>query len=141
MAGASTVLPLHAHQPHRSACWHRHPQDGKAAKHLMSRRAGGRPANRSTPARASSLTRVRIAPTVRQATRSAWATVDLQVRTVNQATVSSKASVCLASCLAQGTEATTTPCSRHLTRGASASTNVLTVPRSSARPRRRCPAS
>ena len=44
-------------------------------------------------------------------------TADFEQRVANQATVSSKALVCRAPCRAQGTAATTTPCSPHDTRG------------------------
>ncbi len=78
-------------------------------------------AKRSTAAMASMLTRATMDPTLRQAMRMSWVTAVFEVLTASQATVSSKASVCPASCRAQGTAATTTPWSRQVTRGASAS--------------------
>ena len=77
-----------------------------------------------------------IEPTVRHAIRISWVTVDFDDWVANQATVSSKAYVWPASCRAHGTDATPTPCSRQVTRGASASNTARTVPRSSARHRR-----
>src|SRR5690606_31504092 len=49
----------------------------------------------------------------------------------SHAAVSSNSRVCPAPCLAHGTCATVTPCVRQATRGASASSATLTVPRSS----------
>jgi hypothetical protein len=69
-----------------------------------------RPSRRSTPCPASSATRVRIRPTVRQATRSSSATAAWEVWTASHAAVSSNPRVNPAPCLAQGTAATTTPC-------------------------------
>jgi hypothetical protein len=95
------------------------------------------PSRRSTPGSASSATRVRIRPTVRQATRSSSATAAWEVWTASHAAVSSKLGVNPAPCRAQGTAATTTPWWRQRTLGASASNNAGTVPRSSAVQRRR----
>ena len=58
-------------------------------------------------------------------------------RVASQATVSSKALVCPAPCRAQGTAATTTPCSTQDTRGVRASMNTEVSPASSALHRRR----
>jgi hypothetical protein len=85
----------------------------------------------------SSATRVSIRPTVRQATRSSSATATLEVWTASHAAVSSNARVKPAPWRAQGTAATTTPWRRQVTRGASASRNACTTPKSSVRQRRR----
>jgi hypothetical protein len=79
------------------------------------------PAKRSRLASASATTRVTIRPTVAQATRSSSPTACLEVWTASQAAVSSNARVCPAPWRAQGTAATTTPCSGQQTLGASAS--------------------
>ena len=79
------------------------------------------PANRSVNDSVSAHTRVMIDPTLRQAMRISSVTALLEVWVASQATCSSKAYVCPASCRAHGTAATTTPCSGQLTRGASAS--------------------
>ncbi len=63
--------------------------------------------------------------------------VVLEQAAASQATVSSKNRVCRAAWRAHGTAATTAPCSGQATRGASASSSAVTVPRSSARHRRR----
>jgi hypothetical protein len=68
-----------------------------------------------------------MAPTVRQATRIKPESVVLSVRTASQATVSSNVDVNPLPWRAQGTCATTTPCSAHSMRGASASMNARTV--------------
>ena len=57
----------------------------------------------------SATTRVRIAPTVRQAIRSRTSNVDFEVRVAIHATVSSNTRVCREPCRAHGTDATTTP--------------------------------
>lgn len=57
--------------------------------------------------------------------------------TASQATVSSNAVMCPAPCRAHGTWATTTPCSGHDTRGASASSHTGSTPASACRHRRR----
>ena len=85
----------------------------------------------------SAQTRAMIAPTVRQAMRISSVTAVLEHWVTGQATVWSKANVCPAPWRAHGTCATTTPCTPHDTRGASASTNTRTVPASSERHRRR----
>ena len=95
------------------------------------------PSRRSCAASMSIQTRLMIAPTVRQAIRINSVTALFDVWVANHATVSSKPIVCPAPCRAHGTCATTTPCSGHDTRGASASSTARTVPRSSARQRRR----
>ncbi len=74
---------------------------------------------------------------LRQAIRISSDTAVLEHSTASQATWSSKLRVKRASCSAQGTWATITPCLWHLTRGASASRYVIVLPRSSARHRRR----
>jgi hypothetical protein len=61
----------------------------------------------------------------------------VEVFTASQATCCSKAKVKREPWRAQGTEQMTTPCSLQLTRGASASSQAIVVPRSSARQRRR----
>ena len=76
-------------------------------------------------------------PTVRQAIRVNSHTADFEQRVASQATVSSKALVCPAPCRAQGTAATTTPCSTQDTRGVRASMNTEVSPASSALHRRR----
>ncbi len=96
-----------------------------------------RPANRSCSASVSAQTRETTEPTVRHATRINSVTAVLEVWVANQATCSSKASVCPESCRAYGTCATTTPCSGQDTRGESASRNAWITPRSNARHRRR----
>jgi hypothetical protein len=78
-----------------------------------------------------------IAPTVRQAMRINWVTAVFEHWVTSQPTVWSKANVCPAPWRAQGTCATTTPCSAQRTRGASASMNTFIVPASNARQRRR----
>jgi len=98
-----------------------------------------RSANRSCSASVSAQTRDTTEPTVRHATRINSVTAVLEVCVANQATCSSKASVCPASWRAQGTWATTTPCCGQDTRGESASRNVWITPRSNARNRRRSP--
>jgi hypothetical protein len=60
-------------------------------------------AKRSTVASMSAWTRVTIAPTVRQATRSSSVTADFEHWMASQATVSSNGLVCPAPCRAQGT--------------------------------------
>jgi len=94
------------------------------------------PSRRSPPASTSAHTRVMIEPTVRHAIRINAVTVDFDDWVANHATVSSKARVCPAPCRAHGTDATTTPCTRQVTRGASASSTARIVPRSSVRHRR-----
>lgn len=79
------------------------------------------PAKRSGLASASATTRVTMRPTVAQATRSSSPTACLEVWTASHAVVSSKVRVCPAPWRAQGTAATTTPCSGQQTLGASAS--------------------
>jgi len=79
------------------------------------------PAKRSGLASASATTRVTMRPTVAQATRSSSPTACLEVWTASHAAVSSNARVCPAPWRAQGTAATTTPCSGQQTLGASAS--------------------
>ena len=94
----------------------------------------------STSALASATTRLAIAPTVRHATRISCCTADFEQCVASHAAMSSKARVWPAPWRAQGTEATTTPWSGQVTLGASASSQTCTVPRSSARHRRRpCP--
>ena len=95
------------------------------------------PASRSVAPPVSAQTRVMIDPTVRHATRISRVAAVFEVTVASHATVSSNARVWPASCRAQGTDATVTPCLRHATLGASASTNACTVPRSRARHRRR----
>src|SRR5215218_2866581 len=95
------------------------------------------PAKRSRLASASATTRVMMRPTVAQATPSSSPTACLEVWTASQAAVSSKARVWPAPWRAQGTAATTTPCSEQQTLGASASRSAPTTPRSNARQRRR----
>lgn len=85
----------------------------------------------------SAATRAQTRPTVRHATRNSSATATREVWVASHAAVSSKARVNPAPCLAQGTAAATTPCRGQRTRGASASRNAWTVPRSSVRQRRR----
>ena len=89
------------------------------------------------PARSRRLTRATIQPTVRQETRINSATALWLQCTASQAACSSKLRVERVSWSAQGTAATTTPCSGQLTRGASASRKVRVLPRSRARQRRR----
>lgn len=76
-------------------------------------------------------------PTVRQDTRISAVTAVFEHAAASQATWSSKNRVRPAPCRAHGTAATTTPWAGHSTRGASASSHAVTVPRSSARHRRR----
>jgi hypothetical protein len=71
------------------------------------------PANRSTRPDASATTRVTIEPTDRQVTRSNSATTDPGACAASQAQVSSKSLVNRDRARAQGTAATTTPCTRH----------------------------
>ena len=78
-------------------------------------------ANRSRPAFASAMTRSQIRPTVRHAIRRSAQIAALLVLTASHAAVSSNDRVNPAWCRAHGTAATTTPCSRQLTRGAHAS--------------------
>ena len=82
-------------------------------------------------------TRDKIAPTVRQAIRINSVTAVLEHWVASHATVSSKSRVWPTPWRAHGTWSTVGPCSRHETRGASASNQTGTVPRSSARHRRR----
>ena len=78
------------------------------------------PSSRSAfPAR-SATTRVTIAATVRHDTRSSAASTLNEACAASHAQVSSNARVTRASGRAHGTAATTTPCSAHSTRGASA---------------------
>jgi hypothetical protein len=78
-------------------------------------------AKRSRLASASATTRVTIRPTVAQATPQQLTDRLLEVWTASQAAVSSNAWVCPAPWRAQGTPATTTPCSGQQTLGAPAS--------------------
>ena len=87
------------------------------------------PSRRSMFAPVSAATRLSIRPTVRQATRSSSATAAWEVWTASHAAVSSNAQVKPAPWRAQGTAATTTPCRRQVTRGASASRNACTTPK------------
>ncbi len=81
-------------------------------------------------------------PTVRQEIRIRDVIVVFEHAAASQATWSSKNRVCAAPCRAHGTAAVITPCTGHDTRGAPASRYAATVPRSSARQRRRpCPLS
>jgi hypothetical protein len=96
-----------------------------------------RPASRSISRWASQATRSRIPPTLRHAIRISSATAVFEQLTASQQTWSSNARVNRQPCLAHGTAQTTTPWRRHVTLGASASTNASVVPRSSARQRRR----
>ena len=90
------------------------------------------------PAR-SAITLSTTADTDRQVIRSNSHTTVAAVRAASHAHVSSNAAVKRLAGRAHGTAATTTPCSRHDTRGASASKNTRVVPRSNARHRRRPP--
>ena len=72
-------------------------------------------------ARRSATTRTMIAPTVRQETRMSRHTALLEHWLAHHAAWSSNSRVWRAPWRAQGTRATTTPCSGHCTRGASAS--------------------
>jgi hypothetical protein len=78
-----------------------------------------------------------IDPTVRHAIRISSVAVVFDAWVANQATWSSNARVWPTSCRAHGTAATTTPCSRHATRGASASNSARMLLRSRVRQRRR----
>ena len=91
----------------------------------------------ATSALRSATTRTTIPPTARQLTRMRRQTAEREHWLAHHAAWSSKSRVCQAPWRAQGTRATTTPWARQRTRGASASTNACTVPRSSARQRRR----
>jgi hypothetical protein len=95
------------------------------------------PSNRSRLPLASAATRVTIAVTVRQVIRSSFATTGAGACAASQAHCSSNDLVNRAPPRAQGTAATITPRSGHLTRGASASRYAWTAPRSSVRQRRR----
>ena len=95
------------------------------------------PANLSVAAPASPDTRAMMVPTVRQEIRISWVIVVFEHAAASQATWSSKNRVWAAPWRAHGTAATTTPCSGQATRGAAASSSARTVPRSSARHRRR----
>ena len=79
------------------------------------------PSRRSPRASTSAQTQAMTAPTVRQAMRINGVTAVFEHWVTSQATVWSKANVCPAPWRAQGTCATTTPCSAQRTRGASAS--------------------
>ncbi len=74
--------------------------------------------------------------TLRQATRSSIATTDRVAWQTSHAAVSSNAVVNRAPGRAQGTAATTTPCSAHATREVVACKNTRVVPRSRLRQRR-----
>ena len=74
--------------------------------------------------------------TLRQATRSSIATTDRVAWQTSHAAVSSNAVVNRDPGRAQGTAATTTPCSRHDTRDVRACRNTWVVPRSRPRQRR-----
>ena len=95
------------------------------------------PLSKSVPACTSVHTRATMAPTLRQAMRINATTAVFEHTVASHATVWSKPRVCPAPCRAHGTAATTTPCTGQRTRGASASTNARTRPRSTARHRRR----
>ncbi len=69
--------------------------------------------------------------------RISWVIVVFEHAAASHATWSSKNRVCPAPCRAHGTAAVITPCSRQRTCGAPASSTARTVPRSSARQRRR----
>ena len=94
------------------------------------------PASRSVAAARSATTRVTMSATLRQATRSSIATTDRVAWQTSQAAVSSNAVVNRDPGRAQGTAATTTPCSRHDTRDVVACRNTWVVPRSRPRQRR-----
>jgi hypothetical protein len=79
------------------------------------------PSRRSRPRETSSTTRLMILPTVCQPTRMSWLQALWEHWVASQATWSSKARMKSLPCRAQGTWATTTPCSRQRTRGAAAS--------------------
>jgi len=74
------------------------------------------PASRSILPARSATTRVMMSATLRQATRSSIATTDRVAWQTSHAAVSSNAAVNREPGRAQGTAATTTPCSRHDTR-------------------------
>src|SRR5664279_1236714 len=95
------------------------------------------PSRRSLLPDRSATTLVTIAATVRQVTRSNADTTVIALCAASHAQVSSNARVCRAFARAHGTAATITPCSGQVTRGASASRNACTVPRSRVRHRRR----
>ncbi len=95
------------------------------------------PASGPAAASCSAVTRAMMCPTVRQEMRISWVMVVLEQAAASQATWSSKNRVCAAPCRAHGTAAVTTPCSGQATRGASASSQAVTGPRSSARHSRR----
>ena len=84
----------------------------------------------------SATTRVTMSATLRQATRSSIATTDRVAWQTSQAAVSSNAVVNRDPGRAQGTAATTTPCSRQDTRDVVACRYTGVVPRSRPRQRR-----
>lgn len=89
----------------------------------------------------SATTRPMMRPTVRHEIRMYSQTADFEQFVASHATDSSKALVNPDLWRAHGTAATTTPCFRQATRGASPSSQVMTVPRSSPLHLRRLPAS
>jgi len=94
------------------------------------------PASRSVaPARAAT-TRVTMSDTLRHATRNKIATTESVAWQTSRAVVSSKAVVNRDPGRAQGTAATTTPCSAHDTQRVLAYRNTCVVPRSRTRQRR-----
>ena len=93
------------------------------------------PASRSLASRRAARTRATMSDTLRQATRNNTATTLSAAWQTSHAQVSSNAAVNRDPGRAQGTAATTTPCSGHRTRRVVACRNTWVEPRS--RPRHR----